>query len=200
MQLTPAISEFRQLPWSVEKLTTWKRAIKNKTITDWTIEHLNIQPYQHLLEIGYTSGYTLSETARKLKIGFLAGIDESMTMYRRAYRRNKKLIRDQLLQLHIGQIHELPYPHHYFHTIYGNNSLYSYVEESGYTLIPLVNLLRSGGKLVMVFQPGTTNEKEVLKISEKIKQDYIFAGLSRIQLELRDMHPVTAVAITGYKE
>lgn len=200
MQLTPAIHEFRQIPWSVEKLTTWKKAIKNKTITDWTIEHLNIQPYQHLLEIGYTSGYTLSEVARKLKIGFLAGIDESMTMYRRAYKKNKKLIRDQLLQLHIGEIHELPYPHHYFHTIYGNNSLYSYVKESGYILLPLVNLLKSGGKLAMVFQPGTTKENKVVEIAEKIKQDYIFAGLSHIQLELRDMHPVTGVAITGYKE
>ena len=200
MQLTPSINEFRQIPWPVEKWTAWKGLIKNKTITDWTIEQLNIQPYQHLLEIGYTSGYTLHEVARKLKIGFLAGIDESMTMYRRAYKKNKKLIRDQLLQLHIGQIHELPYPHHYFHTIYGNNSLFSYTEESGYALIPLVNLLKSGGRLVMVFQPDTSNEEQVLMIAEKIKQDYIFAGLTRIQLELRDMHPATGIAITGYKE
>ena len=172
MELLTTARVLSQPSGYADKFMSYLSPVKNKTITEWTIEQLNIRPYQHILEIGYGSGYTLQEVARKLKIGFLAGIDESIVRYRQAYRRNKKLIRDQLLQLHIGNIHELPYPHHYFHTIYGSNIRLP-GKEPQYALLQLGNLLKSGGRLVMVLQPEKiTDENELEQIAEKIKQDF----------------------------
>jgi len=200
MQLTSTANELRQFPGYLEKFTSWLAPVKNKSITDWTVDQLDIQPYQRILEIGYASGYTLQEVARKLKIGFLAGIDESMIRYQQAYRRNKKLIRDQLLQLHIGDINELPYPHHYFHTIFASRARFLQHELKS-ALLQLTNLLKSGGKLVVVFQPaGAVTEQQVQQAAENIKRDYIYAGLTNIQIELRDMYPATCIAVTGYKE
>jgi len=200
MILTTTAPSLKQPYEHTGKFSNCLSPVKNKTITDWTIDQLNIRPYQHILEIGYASGYALQEVARKLKIGFLAGIDESMIRYRQAYRRNKKLIRDQLLQLHIGSINELPYPHHYFHSIYGSNiSLRG--KEPQYALLQLSNLLKSGGRMVMVLQPEETDSEEgVQRIAEKLKQDYLYAGFRNIQIEFRDMHPVTGIAVTGFKE
>ena len=200
MQLSTTAQVLRQPSGYVDKFANCLSPVKNKTITDWTIDQLDIRPYQHILEIGYASGYTLQEVARKLKIGFLAGTDESIIRYRQAYRRNKKLIREQLLQLHIGRINELPYPHHYFHTIYGNN-IQLPGKEPQYALLQLNNLLKSGGRMVMVFQPQkNADENEVEQIAEKIKQDYLHAGLRNIQIEFHDMHPVSGIAVTGFRE
>jgi hypothetical protein len=178
------------------KFANCLRVVKNKTITEWTIDQLDVRPYQHILEIGYASGYTLQEVARKLKIGFLAGIEESITGYRQAYRRNKKLVQDQLLQLHIGGIHELPYPHHYFHTIYGNNMGLP-GKEQRYALMQLSNLLKSGGRMVMIFQLAEPdNENLVQQVAEKIKHDYLQAGLQNINIEFHEM----GIGVVGFKE
>lgn len=196
MQLVTSAPSLSKRTGCVNKFASCIGITKNKTITEWTIDQLDIRPYQHVLEIGYASGYTLQEVARKLKIGFLAGIDESIMRYQQAYRRNKKLIQDQLLQLHIGGIHELPYPHHYFHTIYANN-IVSAGREIQYALIQLINLLKSGGRMVMVLQTATgANEKTANHLGEEMKQHYLHAGFRNIQFETHDM----GVAVIGYKE
>jgi len=44
----------------------------------WARQQLNIQPYQHLLEIGYGTGQLKEEVARALRIGFIAGIESAV--------------------------------------------------------------------------------------------------------------------------
>ncbi|MBS1596746.1 MAG: methyltransferase domain-containing protein [Bacteroidetes bacterium] len=196
MQLITTAPTLSKSAGYMNRLSNCLRIAKNKTITEWTIDQLDIRPYQHILEIGYASGYTLQEVARKLKIGFLAGIDSSITMYRQSYKRNKKLIQDQLLQLHIGSAHELPYPHYYFHTIYANDFI-APGKESQQALMQLSNMLRIGGRLVMVSRlEKNSNEEAALEFAEKIKQDYLQSGLQNIQIEWHDM----GMAVIGYRE
>jgi trans-aconitate methyltransferase len=172
---------------------------KSKQRSDWVVEQLNIQPYQHILEVGYGPGNTLQEVARKLKVGFLAGIDPSITLYRQAYRKNKRFIEQQLMQLHIGELHELSYPPHYFHTIYGSN-VHFFWKEPEVEFIRLSHLLRSGGKLVMVFQPRWADKESAIRqAAEKIEKEYTKAGLRDVRIEYRDMHPNTCIAATGFK-
>jgi SAM-dependent methyltransferase len=199
--MTPGILQqtFRQPAGNIGKLAGCLMSAKSKQRSDWTVEKLNIQPYQHILEVGYGPGNTLQEVARKLKVGFLAGIDHSITMYRQAYKKNKRFIEQQLLQLHIGDLNELPYPPHYFHTVYGSN-VHFFWKEPELEFIRLSNLLRSGGKLVMVFQPRWADKDEPIReAAEKIEKEYRDAGLRDVRIEYRDMHPVTCIAATGFK-
>lgn len=167
--------------------------------SDWTLEQLNILPYQHLLEVGYGLGKTTQAVARKLKTGFIAGIDCSVTMYQRAYRRNRRAIEQQLLQLHVGNLYELPYPSHYFHTIYGSNVHDSW-KDPQVEFMRLANLLKSGGRLVMILQPQWPRQEKIIRESiEKIEEDYLAAGLTDIRIRYKDTDPITGVAITGYK-
>ena len=99
-------------------MANWFDRYSRTQVHDWTVRQLNLQAYQHVLEVGFGEGQLLAVVARTLKVGFLAGIESSIPFYRRAYRRNKAFIDRQLIQLHLGELHELPYPAHYFHTIY----------------------------------------------------------------------------------
>ncbi|HEX9513682.1 MAG TPA: class I SAM-dependent methyltransferase [Puia sp.] len=181
------------------KLAGCLLSMKSKQRSNWTIEQLNIQPYQHILEVGYGSGYTLQEVAHRLKVGFLAGIDHSIPMYQQAYRRNKRFIRQQLLQLHIGDLNELSYPPHYFHSIYGSNPHF-FQQEPQLEFMRLSSLLKSRGRLVMVFQPREARKEEaILQAGERIREDYKAAGLTDIRIEYRDMYPVTCIAAVGFK-
>jgi len=167
---------------------------------DWALEQLNILPYQHLLEVGYGSGKMLQAVAKKLKIGFMAGIDGSVSMYQRATRRNRRAIEDELLQLHVGSLYQLPYPSHYFHTIYGTNIHLSW-KDPAMEFLRLSNLLRPGGRLVTILQPQwSLQEKTVRSTMEKIEEYYIEAGLTDLRIRYKDTDMLTGVAITGYKE
>jgi SAM-dependent methyltransferase len=200
MQITASLyNQSRQPTGYLGKIAGRLMTPKNRQLVDWTVEQLNIKPYQHILEIGYGAGHALQEVGRKLQIGFLAGIDQSVSMYKQAFQRNKRLVSEQLLQLHIGTVRELPYPPHYFHTIYGSN-VHIFWKEPKYEFMQLASLLKTDGKLVMVFQPRwASKEEEVQLAAQKIRDSYLDAGLVNIQIEFNDMHPVTCISATGYK-
>jgi cyclopropane fatty-acyl-phospholipid synthase-like methyltransferase len=172
----------------------------NKIPTGWIIEQLNIQPYQHILEIGYGAGHTLQEISASLKNGFLAGIEPSLSRYRQALKRNKKKILEQLVQLHTGELHSLPYPHRYFHSIYGCDLQLSRKERQN-TFIQLVNLLKSGGKLIMLF-PLQSDSAESSKMddSKNITDDFEVAGLINIQLSYRQRETESWIIAKGYRQ
>jgi ubiquinone/menaquinone biosynthesis C-methylase UbiE len=196
LQLSTALGQPSGL---ISRLASYLISGQQQQLSHWTVEQLNIQPYQHLLEVGYGSGNTLQEVARRLKVGFLAGIDDSISLYRQAYRKNLRAIKEQLMQLHFGGLHELPYPPHYFHTIYGSNVHFRW-EDPQREFIRLANLLKSGGRLVMVFQsPGAGKIKDTRDAVEKIEEDYLAAGLTDIRIRYLDGGPGACVAASAYK-
>jgi ubiquinone/menaquinone biosynthesis C-methylase UbiE len=166
---------------------------------DWALEQLNVLPYQHLLEVDYGSGKMLQAVARKLKIGFIAGIDSSVSMYQRALRRNKRAVGEELLQLHVGSLYQLPYPSHYFHTIYGTNIHRSW-KDPAMEFLRLTNLLRPGGRLVTILQPRwPLHEKAERHNMDSLQEYYLEAGLTDIRIRYEDPDALSSVAITGYK-
>jgi SAM-dependent methyltransferase len=195
----PFKKQFRQPSGYSGQLAGCLMDLENRQRSDWTVDQLEVQPYQQILEIGYGTGRTLQEVARRLKIGLLAGIDHSTVMYHQAFRRNRKLIQDQLLQLHIGGIPDLSYPGYYFHSIYGSN-VHFFWKEPQYEFMQLAKLLKCGGKLLMVFQPrGAGKDSEIEESADLVKWQYQEAGLQHVRIEYKDMHPVTCISAIGYK-
>jgi ubiquinone/menaquinone biosynthesis C-methylase UbiE len=181
------------------KVRSWLRVSENKTITSWIVEQLRIQPYQHILEVGFGTGNTLFEVAKKLDVGFVAGIEDSAEMYHLAYRRNKKFIDQELMHLHLGKVEELPYPAHYFHNIYAGN-IYRSWSAPEYKFMQLYSLLKDGGKLITVFQPESSSETVVWNEAEKVQEQYAAAGFCDVRFALREMNSGTAIAVVGYKK
>ena len=180
------------------RMTGWLTWSRNRQYVDWVVSQLNVQPYQHILEVGYGPGHILEEVGRALKIGFLAGIEAALPLYQQAYRRNRRFIRQQLTQLHIGELYELSYPSNYFHTIYGSN-IHSSWKDPQAEFIRLSGLLKNRGRLVMLFQPRTRKDAGIREAAERIEEDYRQAGLTNIRIEYREMYPATCISATGFK-
>jgi SAM-dependent methyltransferase len=180
-------------------MANWFQRYSRQHFHDWTLRQLNLQPYQHILEIGYGSGQLLAVVARTLRIGFLAGIESSVPLYQQAARRNKTFIRRQLIQLHLGELHELPYPTHYFHTIYGSGIDFTR-RNPGTECLRLASLLRTGGRLVWFSPAGRRHTEEELRTAAaRLQAACLTAGLTDIHTEYGDFPWGPGVAVTGFK-
>jgi ubiquinone/menaquinone biosynthesis C-methylase UbiE len=178
------------------RMADWLSWHQSKQATDWTLRQLNIQPYQHLLEIGYGSGRLLAEAARMLKIGFLAGIESSIPLYQQAYRRNKSFIRQQLVQLHLGELHELSYPAHYFHTVYSFGAP-SFWKDAGLECLRVASLLKTDGRLVLLSRH--LKEQEALNVAERLQESFYRTGLINIRTEQQEVVSGNCLAVIGFK-
>lgn len=185
-------------PVAPEGSKGWLRRAGSRQLNGWIIDQLRLQPYQHVLEIGFGTGRLLEEAAGVLRIGFLAGVESSATLYQQAYRRNRRFIARQLVQLHIGELADLPYPPHYFHTIY-SQAVLSPGKDRVVELLRLTRLLRSGGRLALVFRlAADRGNGSVRQLAEGIQQDYLAAGLQSIQIEYREQSFGAALAAIGF--
>jgi cyclopropane fatty-acyl-phospholipid synthase-like methyltransferase len=182
------------------KLPEWASQSNHKNLVSWASQKLDIKPYQHILEIGYGNGYALQEVGRVLKIGFLAGIDSSIEKHQQAYRRNRNLIKQHMLALHIGEPHDIPYPKHYFNKVFGINVLDRW-KEPAYGFLQLSQYIRSSGILLMVFQSNKIAEQKLLQVkAENIRQQFATAGLQDVEIDFQFLETQMGISVKGYKE
>ena len=187
-------------------MANWFDRYSRTPVHDWTVRQLNLQAYQHVLEVGFGEGQLLAVVARTLRIGFLAGIESSIPLYRQAYRRNKAFIDRQLIQLHLGELHELPYPAHYFHTIYTSGTHFPRKDgrtarkDAATECLRLASLLRVGGRLVWLSQAGTYRKEEDLRTeAARLQAACLTSGLTDIRTEYQDFPSGPGMAVTGFK-
>lgn len=181
-------------------MLNWLYRHPHKNDMDWIIRQLDLQPHQHLLEVGCGSGRLLADVAHQLNNSFLAAIESDIALYRQACRRNRLLIQQETVQLHLGQSHDLPYPAAYFHTIYGSGSYHTwknFVTEC----LRLSSLLRAGGRLVLLSKPGRyRNEDDLRTEAARLQGAFLKAGLTGIHTEFRHLPPGASVAVSGFKK
>jgi cyclopropane fatty-acyl-phospholipid synthase-like methyltransferase len=171
----------------------------SRSSIDWIIRHLDLQPHQHLLEVGCGPGRLLAAVASKLNNSFLAAVEPSITQYLQATRRNKIFIAHGCLQLHHGQLPDLPYPASYFHTIYGSGS-YCTWNNLATECLRLSSLLRAGGRLVLLSQPGHyRTEADLRTEAARLQAAFLEAGLTDIHTEFRDFPSGNRLAVKGLK-
>ena len=181
------------------RMLNWSSRHPHKHSMDWIIRQLDLQPHQHLLEVGCGSGLLLAAVASKLNNDFLAAIESDITLYRQAHRRNKLLVQQEILQLHLGQLYDLPYPNSYFHTIYGSGSHYAWINLATECL-RLSTLLRAGGRLILLSQPGHFRKEEDLRTeAARLQAAFLKSGLTDIHTEYRHLPNGACVAVTGAK-
>jgi SAM-dependent methyltransferase len=180
------------------RLVGWLRAVSNKKLSDWTVEKVNAQGTDRILEVGYGPGVALEQVADKLSTGMIAGVDYSDIMYRMGQKRNYRHIVGKKAVLRCGTIDDLGYPRMYFNTIYGAN-VHFFWKDPVKEFSKLRRLLRAEGKLLMVFQPRWAKTAgEIREIANACRLQLEQAGFLSVEIELRRAKPVTMVSITAY--
>jgi ubiquinone/menaquinone biosynthesis C-methylase UbiE len=120
----------------------------NREGIDWTIRLLEIQPTDHVLEIGFGPGHGIQYAARLATQGRVAGVDFSETMLQEASRRNAAAIAASRVELCLGDVSALLYPDNTFHKVFATNVVYFWKDPLA-NLKELRRVMKPGGHLAL---------------------------------------------------
>ena len=174
-------------------------ALKNRERNSWTISMLDIQPNDHVLEIGFGPGQAIQEVAKVATNGFVAGIDLSDVMVAQASQRNAAAIRSGRVLLRQGSESPLPFEDNKFNKVFAVNSMQFWSNPVA-GLQEVRRVLTPGGQVVITIQPmWAKTEQEVQGVSEKLIFQLKQVGFRQVRLETRQIKPITAVSGIGIK-
>ena len=173
-------------------------AYKNQARSRWAVSLLNVQPDDHILEIGFGPGRTMQEIAARLKTGRICGIDRSDMMVQQASKRNAEAMKTGKVEISSGKVEDLAYPEHSFDKVVAINVHFFWREPVEEFKRLKTHLKEPGGKLWLVFQPlWATSEDHVRNIAEKTTRQLREAGFQKVTTDFKAMKPVTCVGIVA---
>lgn len=165
---------------------------------EWAISLLNLQPSDHVLEIGFGPGVTLQKMSEIVTDGVIWGIDHSEVMFRQASRRNQRAILDGRVRLVLASVSQLPSFNDPLNKILAVNNV-QFWENKTDVLRRLRGQLCVGGIIALVHQPripGAT-EDDAAEAGEGFARYLEMAGFQDIKVERKMMKPVSTVYVQG---
>lgn len=173
---------------------------ENRKINRWSINKLQVNKYDRILEIGFGPGYgikTLMSNYRGIEVD---GIDLSAKMKDEATKRNKEWIETGKVHLTKGDIADYQPDHRYNKIISVNN--YPLWDQPLTSLSHVFQLLKQGGRIVLTVQPreeGSTAET-TKQLGEHMKKDLLSAGFINPEAAYLKVRPVLTVCVTAEKK
>ena len=140
------------LGWIIGKIMAQETAALNVAVLD----ALDLQPTDHVLEVGFGHGRTIERAARVVTRGLVAGVDISETMTRMASRRCRPLIEQGRVQLEVGDSSRLPFPDQHFDKAYSVHTIYFWADPMTH-LREIRRVLKFGGRLAIGLRPKGAN-------------------------------------------
>jgi ubiquinone/menaquinone biosynthesis C-methylase UbiE len=175
--------------------------------TAWTINLLEMQPTNTVLEVGFGAGQGIKLAAEKASDGHVMGIDLSEVMVRVATRRNARAVKAGRVALSRGNITALPFEDQHFDKIMTIHTFYFWSEPSQ-ALSELYRVLKPGGRLVITLSTGKINargEVEVWPPLQSALEEQVMPSMQRegfkvVRLERGpNSRQYTSVAAIGEK-
>jgi ubiquinone/menaquinone biosynthesis C-methylase UbiE len=134
-----------------------KMVRQHKTETNWTLELMNIQQGDRILELGCGAGYAIKLILEKNLAEEIVGLDISPTIIRSARMRNKKAIREKRVKLIQANFNKLPFHNENFNTIFSIQTIYFWTEIAA-TLSEIFRVLKPYGVVILTFSDGKEDE------------------------------------------
>ncbi|XP_054775227.2 demethylmenaquinone methyltransferase-like [Lytechinus pictus] len=122
---------------------------RNRFLEEKAVEHAEIQPNHHVLEVGFGPGLGLKKAAQCVKKdeGMVHGIDISPAMMNAAMAHLEQEIADDMVQLTIGNAAQLPYRDTSMDRIFHTNCYYFWPDVTAVSR-ELFRVLKPGGQMV----------------------------------------------------
>ena len=178
----------------------WLLAIKNRERSEWVVSLLDVQPTDHVLEVGFGPGVDIRRVSAIAIKGLVAGVDHSDVMLRQARKRNPTAIRAGRVNLQLGTMAKLPHPAESFDKVFGINA-FEFSDDPLATLQEFRRVLKPGGLLAIAIQPRS--QGATVETSRKAGRDLVAAfesaGLRGVHLESKDLKPVPVICALGTK-
>lgn len=152
-------------------------------ISYFTIDQLEIEPEDHVLEIGFGSGTGIMEACRLTPRGFVAGIDESEEMLKLAQQYCARELMEERAELAVGNAAELPYADASFDKIFGVNVAHIELRE-------ILRVLKPGGRIALFHQGEPVQWEAILRD----------AGFTNVRSETSKLGETTAFCVIAGRE
>ena len=122
----------------------------NVDMNDFTMEQLNLQSGERILEIGFGGGYLLDKIIATQTPSFVAGIDPSVDVLQIGNKKFARQIQQGYMELKQASGESLPYSDRFFDTVYTVNTIYFWSDAKS-VLDECHRVLKPNGKLVICY-------------------------------------------------
>ena len=166
----------------------------------WTIDLLNIEPDDQVLEIGFGPGIAIEKLAQIISTGKIYGIDHSTTMLKQASKRNKNAIDDKRVSLSVLSVDKVDKLNQKFDKILSANVV-QFWPDPLVSFQHLYNVLNIGGTVATTFMPrmkGATKQ-DAIDMASRIENNLAHTGFKAIRTELREFEYMAAVCVLAEK-
>jgi ubiquinone/menaquinone biosynthesis C-methylase UbiE len=120
----------------------------NNYLNKLAVQALDIQPNDHILEVGFGGGVALYKILKNIHGGFVAGIDYSPEMVKRGKRKFQKSIASGKMTLVEGNVTSMPFDDVSFDKVCTINTIYFWPDPTA-GLKEILRVLKPGGRFVV---------------------------------------------------
>lgn len=196
------VEQFRKPQGPLGALAGWVMATRpsNKARNRWTVDLLDVQKNDHVLEIGCGPGIALALAASKATEGNVVGIDHSRLMIRHASRRNAATLRNGRLRLHVGGLETLQSLEPGFTKALTTN-VAQFFPDKAVAFAKIGSVLAPGALLATTYQPRSKRptEADSWRMAEVFRDALEAAGFVELRIQTLPLHPVSAVCVLARK-
>jgi len=178
----------------------------NRKIIDRTLALLDLNPQNHILEIGFGGGVSLSLVADRLKTGVVCGVDFSKEMVRRAERRFRREIAEGRIRVQFGDISNLPFADAAFDRVFTINTIYFW-PDLGQGIREIYRVLKDDGIAAIGLRSKVKMEKYAvtrydfrLFAPQEVEDLMVQTGFRSVRVDHRDQdHWYDQVIVVGVR-
>lgn len=134
-----------------------KMVRQHKVETNWSIELMNVQQGDKILELGCGAGYAVKLILGEGLAEEIVGLDISPTMIRSAGIRNKKAINENRAKLVQANFNELPFQNESFNKVFSIQTIYFWTDIVS-TFSEIFRVLKPEGVVILTFSDGKEGE------------------------------------------
>ena len=164
----------------------------NRPMNELTSALLDVQPIDHVLEVGFGPGTLIRLLAEKATQGYVAGVDPSDVMVKVARKRNRSFIERGLVDLCQGTVSRLPYRNHEFTKACAVNSLQFWPALQD-NLREVRRVMKDGGLLVLALRMRDPTGRFMGPIESLVTR----AGFRDVRTEVHSLRRGTATFLLG---
>jgi SAM-dependent methyltransferase len=192
------LAQFHQPTGAIGHVAGWVmgRRSSNVARNRWAVQLLDVQPTDHVIELGCGPGVAIAALATRTVRGLVVGVDHSQVMIRQARRRNRAAVRAGRVRLIHTPVQGLSISDGPFDAALAVNTVGMWPDPAA-RLGELARLLRPGGRIAVVSQPrcpGATAATSAAAASE-LAGLLTDAGFGHLRTEMLDLDPPAACVL-----
>jgi cyclopropane fatty-acyl-phospholipid synthase-like methyltransferase len=197
---TMVVTQFHRPHGILGHIAGWIMAHRpsNRDRNRWTVDLLDIQPDDDVLEIGCGPGLALEACLKRVTRSRVMGLDHSQAMLDQAAARNARALSEGRLILRLGAWESLRDTEQQFDKIFSVNVV-QFLDDPAAAFDVLHATLKPGGTAATTYMPRGKNptREQAHRMANDVKRCMENSGFIRIKLEELPLNPVPAVCVLG---